>query len=78
MKQLEARKYHDTFDRLHNLTMPVLLTGGRFDGIAPPDNMRAVAEQLPDAELRLYEGGHLFFLQDRQAYPDMVDWLLAH
>ena len=40
--------------------------------------MRAVAEQLPDAELRLYEGGHLFFLQDRQAYPDMVDWLLAH
>ena len=78
MKQLEARKHHDTFDRLHNLTMPVLLTGGRFDGIAPPDNMRAVAEQIPDAELRLYEGGHLFFLQDRQAYPHMIDWLLAH
>lgn len=78
MKQLEARKYHDTFDRLHNLNMPVLLTGGQYDGIAPPDNMRAAAKQIPNAELRFYKGGHLFFLQDRQAYPDMIDWLLAH
>ena len=40
--------------------------------------MRAIARALPNAELRLYEGGHLFFLQDRQAYPDMIAWLLAH
>jgi 3-oxoadipate enol-lactonase len=58
--------------------MPVLLTGGRYDGIAPPENMRALYDSLPKAELRLYDGGHLFFLQDKRAYPDMIDWLLAH
>ena len=78
LKQLAARKRHDTFDRLDGLTMPVLLTGGRYDGIAPPENMRALCDSLPNAELRLYDGGHLFFLQDRRAYPDMIDWLLAH
>ena len=78
LKQLQARKFHDTFDRLHQLSMPVLLAGGKYDGIAPPENMRAIARALPNAELRLYEGGHLFFLQDRQAYPDMIAWLLAH
>jgi 3-oxoadipate enol-lactonase len=78
MKQLAARRYHDTFDRLKNLTMPILLAGGEYDGIAPPANMRAIAQEIPTAELRLYQGGHLFFLQDRQAYPDIIDWLLAH
>ena len=28
MKQLTARRYHDTFERLPNLAMPVLLQGG--------------------------------------------------
>jgi len=78
MKQLNARKTHDTFDRLQALTMPVLLTGGAYDGIAPPENMQALAQALPHAELRLYEGGHLFFIQDRRAYPEMIQWLQAH
>jgi 3-oxoadipate enol-lactonase len=78
VKQLNARKLHDTFDRLEALTMPVLLAGGRYDGIAPPENMRALRDALPNAELRLYDGGHLFFLQDKRAYPDMVNWLLSH
>ena len=78
MKQLNARKTHDTFDRLQVLTMPVLLTGGAYDGIAPPENMQALAQALPHAELRLYEGGHLFFIQDRRAYPEMIQWLQAH
>ncbi len=78
MKQLNARKLHDTFDRLPDLTMPVLLQGGLYDGIAPPDNMRELQGAIPHAELRFYEGGHLFFIQDRRAYPDMIEWLAAH
>ena len=27
------------------------------------------------SELRVYEGGHLFLIQDRAAYPDIVEWL---
>ena len=78
LKQLAARRLHDTYARLGAVTMPVLLAGGHYDGIAPPANMRALCDALPDAELRLYEGGHLFFLQDKRAYPDMIDWLLDH
>jgi 3-oxoadipate enol-lactonase len=78
MKQLNARRFHDTYERLATLNMPVLLQGGLYDGIAPPENMRALERVIPGAQLKLYEGGHLFFIQDRRAYPDMIDWLLNH
>jgi 3-oxoadipate enol-lactonase len=72
--QLEAREKHDTWARLAQLDVPVLLCAGRFDGIAPLANMQAMAERIPAAELRIYEGGHLFLLQDRRAYGDIVAW----
>ncbi len=73
--QLEARKGHDTWERLPEITIPVLLTAGRFDGIAPVSNSEAIASRLPDASLQVFEGGHLFLLQDRSAWPAIVDWL---
>jgi len=73
--QLDARRRHDTWDRLHRLDMPVLLAAGRYDGIAPLTNMEGMARRIPNAELRVYDGGHLFFIQDRSAYPDIVRWL---
>ena len=57
------------------ITCPTLVAGGRYDGIAPPANSEAIASRIPGAELRLYEGGHLFFLQDRAAFPDIVGFL---
>ncbi len=75
--QLQARAGHDTWSRLSQLRPPVLLCGGRFDGIAPLANMTAMARQIPDAELRIYEGGHLFLVQDRKAYPELIAWLTA-
>jgi 3-oxoadipate enol-lactonase len=73
--QLEARSRHDTFDRLDRLAMPVLLCAGRHDGIAPLANMQAMARRIPGAELRVYDGGHLFLIQDRSAYPEIAEWL---
>jgi 3-oxoadipate enol-lactonase len=73
--QLEARSHHDTYDRLPQITCPTLVAGGVHDGIAPPANSEAIARQVPNAELRLYEGGHLFLLQDRQAWPDITGFL---
>jgi pimeloyl-ACP methyl ester carboxylesterase len=75
LEQLEARRGHDVWDRLPRVTCPTLVAGGRYDGIAPPANSEAIASQIPGAELRLYEGGHLFFLQDRAAYPDLLAFL---
>ena len=53
----------------------MLVAGGRYDGIAPPSNSEAIAPQIPGATLRLYEGGHLFFVQDRTAMPDILAFL---
>ena len=73
--QLDARRRHDTWTRFRNSDMPVLLCAGRYDGIAPLANMQAMAKRIPASELRVYEGGHLFLMQDRSAYADIVAWL---
>ena len=75
--QLEARREHDTAERLGTLGVPVLIAAGRHDGIAPPANQHALAERIPGAELRFFDGGHLFLVQDRQAWPEIRDWVLA-
>ena len=76
-RQLAARAGHDTWNRLPQLDLPVLVMGGRYDGVAPVANQEALASQIVNAELRLYEGGHLFLAQDKSAYPDLVSWLSA-
>lgn len=73
--QLQARRHHDVWDRLPKITCPTLVASGRYDGIAPPENGEAIASRIPDAELRLYEGGHAFFVQDPAALGDAVTFL---
>jgi 3-oxoadipate enol-lactonase len=75
LRQLAARAGHDTYDRLPELGVPVLLAGGRHDGIAPVANMEALAGRIPGAELELFDGGHLFLVQDRSAFPFIIQWL---
>ena len=75
--QLLARRDHDCYDRLPAMTMPVLIAAGRHDGIAPPANQEAMAARLPHAELRWFDGGHAFFVEDRTAQPAMREFLLA-
>lgn len=74
-EQLEARRHHDVFDRLGRVPCPTLVACGRHDGIAPPANSEAIAAGIPAAELRVYDGGHAFFVQDPRAFPEIVGWL---
>ncbi len=74
-RQLEARTRHDTYDRLPNLELPVLICGGRYDGIAPVANLEAMSTQLPNARLALFEGGHYFLLQDSRAFECIATFL---
>lgn len=74
-RQLAARAGHDTWARLPGLQMPVLLAGGRFDGIAPVANMTALADRIPGSTLQFFTGGHLFLIQDAAAYPFIIQWL---
>ena len=74
-EQLQARSHHDVWDRLDRITCPTLVAGGRYDGIAPPANAEGIADRIPGADLRLYEGGHAFFAQDPAALPEVLDFL---
>ena len=74
-RQLEARAKHDTWDRLGQIACPVLIAAGRYDGIALPATQKKMASRIPGAELTVYEGGHLFMLQDRAAYREIVAFL---
>ncbi|CAB4879894.1 unannotated protein [freshwater metagenome] len=75
--QLQARSHHDVWDRLANITCPTLVASGRYDGIAPLSNGEAIASRIADARLNVYEGGHAFFVQDRAAFPDILEFLRA-
>lgn len=74
-RQLAARADHDTWNRLAQITAPTLVAGGRYDGVALPETQARMAGRIPDAELRMFEGGHLFMIQDRTAVPAMVEFL---
>lgn len=69
--QLEARRHHDVADRLHRISCPTLVMAGRYDGIAPVANSEAIVARIPSAELRTYDGGHLFIAQDPSAMADI-------
>ena len=74
-RQLEARARHDTYERLPMLRIPVYICGGRYDGIATPANLEAMKKQIPGARLELFEGGHLFFIQDLRAFERIAAFL---
>jgi len=73
---MEARRYHDCWDRLREITAETLVCGGRYDGIAPPTNQEALASQIPNARLEMFEGGHIFIAQDKSAHVKIIEFLL--
>ena len=54
-----------------------VIAAGRYDGIALPATQERMAARIPGAELRWFEGGHLFMIQDRAAYPAIIAFLTA-
>ena len=72
---LEARRQHDTWERLDQIRCPVLICGGRHDGIALPSSQERMMERIPGATLRMFEGGHLFLWQDSSAFAEIVRFL---
>jgi 3-oxoadipate enol-lactonase len=72
---LEARAGLDTYDRLPSIAVPTLVAGGRYDGIAPPENQEALTKQIPGARLEMFDGGHGFFANEPEAMPAILDFL---
>ncbi len=74
-RQLEARSHHDTYDRLPQIDCPVMIAAGKYDGIALPQSQHNMASRIKGAKLEFFEGGHLFMIQDRTAFPAMIEFL---
>ena len=74
-RQLRARSGHDVVADLGSIVCPTLVCAGEFDDIAPLENSRLLADRIPHAELRIFDGGHLFMVQDRSAYPAIIEFL---
>ncbi|MCB1489195.1 MAG: alpha/beta fold hydrolase [Bauldia sp.] len=72
---LQARASHDTWDRLDGIRCPVLVCGGRFDGIALPATQERMAKRIPGAVLHMFDGGHQFLRQDGSAFSEIVGFL---
>jgi 3-oxoadipate enol-lactonase len=76
-RQLEARAGHDTWDRLDQIKCPVMIAAGKYDGVALPASQHNLASRIAGSELRFFEGGHMFMVQDRAATPAMIAFLNA-
>ena len=76
--QLAARRDHDVWHLLPEITAEVLVASGRYDGIAPPDNGQAIAHRISRSRYVEYEGGHMFFVQDKNALADVVSFFNSH
>ena len=73
--QLDARKDHNVLDLLKNIKSPTFIAGGLYDGIAPQSNIDILNELIPNSSKKFYKGGHTFFLEDQQAWKDIIKFL---
>ncbi|MET0068422.1 MAG: alpha/beta fold hydrolase [Candidatus Thiodiazotropha sp.] len=67
-RQIEARRHHNTYDRLPALRVPTLVCGGKYDGQARPEAVRNLHGQIEGSEIVFFEGGHRFLEQDPNAF----------
>ena len=74
-RQLEAREEHDARDWIGQIDMPVVLLGGRYDGLGTEAGQTFMAERITGSELHLFEGAHGFLNEDSNALPTLVEFL---
>ena len=71
--QYAAVREHDSWDRLPELRMPVLVLHGTEDEVMPPGNGEVLAERIPGAQLVLLDGlGHMFWHEDPQRAAEAI------
>lgn len=62
MAQMQAIATHDVFAKLATIQIPTLVLHGEDDVLVPSENGRMIADQIPNAKLKLYPNtGHMFF-----------------
>lgn len=77
MRQLDARKGHNTYDKISALAMPVLCCGSPLDNICPIELTKTLAEKIgANAEVKLdFACGHPHVAADEHCMPWINRWL---
>jgi proline iminopeptidase len=66
-------KNWDITDRLPEIGIPTLLTGGRYDECLP-EHLEDMGALIPDSRVQIFEdGSHLHFQEERAAYMDTLN-----
>lgn len=64
LRQVMAPVGFNSEERLHEITVPVLVLAGEQDRVVPVENSRRLAAKLPNARLITFpDAGHLFFIE---------------
>ncbi len=69
LAMLNEAAHHSAVDLLPDVAVPTLVVVGDQDGFTPPDQGRMIAEEVPNAELLVIEGGSHTAPLER---PDLV------
>jgi len=74
----EALLYHDTRDRLKEITCPTLVTVGTRDICTPMRLARAIVDTIPGAQFYAIEGGgHMAFVEDPPTFNAVLKDFLS-
>jgi len=79
-RQMTAALYHDSYERLSEITCPTLVMTGTEDILIPPRNSELIASRIPGAVLKRYEGtGHAFMSEARETVVrDILEFVHRH
>lgn len=73
MRQIVAAAKHDAWDRLHEITCPVMILHGAGDVMIPAANAHLLKQHIPHAELRILAGmGHGYNLEAQEQADALV------
>jgi proline iminopeptidase len=70
---------YDVRDKLHNITCPTLVVGGRHDWICAPEFSEEIASLIPHADLRIFErSGHEVIYDEPNELFDVIRGFLTY
>ena len=77
LRQLQASRDYDASDRLHEIRIPTLILHGRNDHTAPFALAEAMRDGIRGAQLKAFNGGHVFLFVQQKQFLDAVLTFLA-
>ncbi|MCP4931717.1 MAG: alpha/beta hydrolase [Candidatus Marinimicrobia bacterium] len=64
---------------LDAVSVPTFIAGGKDDKMIPLDDVKMLHQKINQSILKIYEGKHLFFFEDREQFnQDVISFIQSH